>query len=49
MTFMSFGTIKTASTGIDKDNHPRHRDMVFGGLAFPPISLGPAGDCPCRD
>ena len=23
--------------------------LVFGGCAFPPVSLGPAGDCPCRD
>ena len=25
------------------------RSLVFGGCAFPPVSLGPAGDCPCRD
>ena len=25
------------------------RPLVFGGCAFPPVSLGPAGDCPCRD
>jgi len=24
-------------------------DLVFGGFAFPPVSLGPAGDCPCKD
>ena len=24
------------------------RSLVFGGLAFPPVSLGPAGDCPCK-
>ena len=23
--------------------------LVFGGCAFPPVSLGPAGECPCRD
>ena len=23
--------------------------LVFGGCAFPPVSLGPAGDCPCKD
>ena len=23
--------------------------LVFGGFAFPPVSLGPAGDCPCKD
>ena len=23
--------------------------LAFGGCAFPPVSLGPAGDCPCRD
>ena len=23
--------------------------LVFGGCTFPPVSLGPAGDCPCRD
>ena len=23
--------------------------LVFGGVAFPPVSLGPAGDCPYRD
>jgi len=22
--------------------------LVFGGCAFPPVSLAPAGDCPCR-
>ena len=22
--------------------------LVFGGFAFLPFSLGPAGDCPCR-
>ena len=22
---------------------------VFGECAFPPVSLGPAGDCPCKD
>ena len=22
--------------------------LVFGGFAFLPSSLGPAGDCPCR-
>ena len=22
--------------------------LVFGGCAFPPVSLGPAGDCPPR-
>ena len=21
--------------------------LVFGGCTFPPVSLGPAGDCPC--
>jgi len=25
------------------------RPLVFGGCAFPPVSLGPAGDCPCKD
>ena len=24
------------------------RSLVFGGFAFLPFSLGPAGDCPCR-
>ena len=23
--------------------------LVFGECAFPPVSLGPAGDCPCKD
>jgi len=23
--------------------------MAFGVFAFPPVSLGPAGDCPCKD
>ena len=23
--------------------------LVFGEYAFPPVSLGPAGDCPCKD
>ena len=23
--------------------------LVFGECAFPPVSLGPAGECPCRD
>ena len=23
--------------------------LVFGGCAFLPFSLGPAGDCPCKD
>jgi len=23
--------------------------LVFGGFAFLPVSLGPAGDCPCKD
>ena len=23
--------------------------LVFEGCTFPPVSLGPAGDCPCRD
>ena len=23
--------------------------LVFGGCVFPPVSLGPTGDCPCRD
>ena len=23
--------------------------LVFGGCAFLPVSLGPAGDCPCKD
>ena len=27
----------------------RLESLVFGGCAFPPVSLGPAGDCPCRD
>jgi len=27
----------------------RLRTLVFGGCAFPPVSLGPAGECPCRD
>jgi len=22
--------------------------LVFGGFAFLPVSLGPAGDCPCQ-
>ena len=26
----------------------RPRPLAFGGCAFPPVSLGPAGDCPCR-
>ena len=24
------------------------QSLVFGGFAFLPFSLGPAGDCPCR-
>ena len=28
---------------------PGHGSLVFGGCAFPPVSLGPAGDCPCKD
>ena len=28
--------------------HPRMSSLVFGGFAFLPFSLGPAGDCPCR-
>ena len=24
------------------------KSLVFGGCAFPPVSLGPAGDCPCK-
>ena len=27
---------------------PAH-SLVFGECAFPPVSLGPAGDCPCKD
>ena len=23
--------------------------LVFGGCSSPPVSLGPAGDCPCKD
>ena len=30
------------------DSHPAI-SLVFGGCTFPPVSLGPAGDCPCRD
>ena len=26
-----------------------HGLLDFGGFAFPPVSLGPAGDCPCKD
>jgi len=33
-------------SGSSNGSVPR---MVFGGCAFPPVSLGPAGDCPCRD
>ena len=25
------------------------RSLVFGGCAFPPVSLGPAGDCPVEE
>ena len=25
------------------------QSLVFGGFAFLPVSLGPAGDCPCKD
>jgi len=25
------------------------QSLVFGECAFPPVSLGPAGDCPCKD
>ena len=28
---------------------PPHWSLVFGECAFPPVSLGPAGDCPCKD
>ena len=28
---------------------PVCKDWVFGGCTFPPVSLGPAGDCPCKD
>ena len=28
---------------------PASRSLVFGECAFPPVSLGPAGDCPCKD
>ena len=27
----------------------RRHFLVFGGFAFLPVSLGPAGDCPCKD
>jgi hypothetical protein len=27
---------------------PTRWSLVFGGFAFLPFSLGPAGDCPCR-
>ena len=27
----------------------RDWSLVFGGCAFPPVSLGPAGDCPRKD
>ena len=28
---------------------PAPGPLAFGGCAFPPVSLGPAGDCPCKD
>ena len=32
-----------------QDESPQGAPLAFGGCAFPPVSLGPAGDCPCRD
>ena len=31
------------------NSHTHTHTFVFGGFAFPPVSLGPAGGCPCKD
>ena len=37
-------------TALCRDSETVTRTLlVFGGCAFPPVSLGPAGDCPCKD
>ena len=41
---LSLWSLSYCSSKIDTGNQG-----VFGGCAFPPVSLGPAGDCPCKD